>query len=141
MQLNLEGYPGLSTTPNSRVLFFGADAIVLLVLTGASLSGSADPMLANTFTNLYQGDGDWLEQVIGAFHVFFYRTATFEAILLNLFLLLALIASLGLMGLLTTASGGLDHSALRQTSRIRLVRAFRRQIRRKNSSQIRSAKR
>lgn len=140
VQSNLEGYPGSAAAPSSRSTLFIGD-LSILFLFGASLLGSREnPSFLNLFTDLWQGDGDWVEQVIGVFHLFFYRTAAFEAVLLNLFLLLALIASLAIATCLASPYAGSDSQALKGSSRIRLVRSFRRQVRRKNASQVRSSK-
>ena len=140
VQSNLEGYPGLAAAPSSKATFL-VGAFFVFFLFGATLVGSKqNPLFLHVFTDLYQGDGDWFEQVIGAFHLFFYKTAVFEAILLNLFLLLALICSLAIATNLSSSSGGDETQALKGASRIRLVRSFRRQVRRKNSSQIRPSK-
>jgi hypothetical protein len=91
--------------------------------------------------DLVGGQGDWLEQVIAAFHVFFYKVAALEAVLLNLFLLLALVTSLSLLGLLGEGSVGQGGPAVRGAARVRLIRSFRRAVRRKASSQVRASKR
>ena len=141
VQSNLEGYPGVSALPSSKTTFFVSDVFVFVVF-GTTLTGArGDVAFLNVFSDFGQGQGDWFEQVIGVFHLFFYRTATFEAVLLNLFLLLALVASLAVITGLCSGVGGAEGGALRGVSRIRLVRSFRRQVRRKNSSQIRPAKR
>jgi hypothetical protein len=140
VQSNLEGYPGLAAAPSSRATFLAGDFFVIL-LFGSSLVGSREaPLFLALVADLYQGEGDWFEQVIGAFHLFFYKTAIFEAVLLNLFLLLALISSLAIATNLNTSSGGDEGQALKGASRIRLVRSFRRQVRKKNSSQIRPSR-
>jgi hypothetical protein len=140
VQSNLEGYPGLASAPSSRATFLAGDFFVIL-LFGSSLVGSREePLFLALVADLYQGEGDWLEQVIGAFHLFFYKTAIFEAVLLNLFLLLALISSLAIATNLNTSSGGDEGQTLKGASRIRLVRSFRRQVRKKNSSQIRPSR-
>lgn len=140
VQSNLEGYPGSAALPSSKTTFFISDALVFIVFGTVLLGSKADVAFVNFFNDLPQGEGDWFEQVIGVFHLFFYRTAAFEAVLLNLFLLLALIASLAVITSLGSGAGGAESPSLRGVSRIRLVRSFRRQVRRKNSSQIRSAK-
>ena len=141
VQTNMEGYPGLASLPSPRNLFFSGDLAVCLLAGGVFVGTQKDPAFIYFFSDLYQGDGDWFEQVIGAFHLFFYRTASFEALLLNIFLLLALVASLAILTNAGALSGGSESAALRGVSRIRLVRSFRRQVRRKNASQIRSSKR
>jgi hypothetical protein len=140
VQTNLEGYPGLSAAPAQKNLFFFSDLPLLLVWGGVALGTSGRGPLQG-FADFYQGEGDWFEQVIAVFHLFFYRTATFEALLLNLFLLLALVASLSILSFISSSSGAQQAASLRGVSRIRLVRSFRRQVRRKNASQIRFAKR
>lgn len=140
VQTNLEGYPGLGATPSQKNLFFSSDLPLLLVFGGIALGTSKQGPL-QSFVDFYQGEGDWFEQVIAVFHLFFYRTATFEALLLNLFLLIALIASLSILSFVGSNSGAQQAASLRGVSRIRLVRSFRRQVRRKNASQIRFAKR
>ena len=140
VQSNLEGYPGTAALPSSRGSFFVSDALVVVAFGTVLVGSGGDVSFVNFFNDLGQGEGDWLEQVVAAFHLFFYRTASFETVLLNLFLLLALIASLAIATSLGSGAGGLESPALRGVSRVRLVRAFRRQVRRKNSSQVRSAK-
>lgn len=141
VQSNLEGYPGSAALPSSRATFFVSDSFVFLVFFTTAVGSRGSAPFFSLFTDLSQGEGDWLEQVIGVFHLFFYQVATFEALLLNLFLLLALVASLAVLTSLNALSGSTEGLAIRGGSRIRLVRSFRRQVRRKNSSQIRSAKR
>jgi hypothetical protein len=140
VQSNLEGYPGTAALPSSRGNFFVSDALVVVAFGTVFVGSEGDVSFVSFFNDLGQGEGDWFEQVVAAFHLFFYRTASFEAVLLNLFLLLALIASLAVATSLGSGAGGLEGPALGGVSRVRLVRAFRRQVRRKNSSQIRSAK-
>jgi len=140
VQSNLEGYPGSSSLPSARSTLFVGDLFVLFLFGVTALGSKEDPAFLLILTDFPQGEGDWLEQVVGVFHLFFYKTAAFEALLLNLFLLLALIASLAVATTLSSLYGGGEGLALRGVSRIRLVRSFRRQVRRKNSSQIRSAK-
>lgn len=141
VQTHLEGYPGTASAPG-RV---GAPLLSALglaaLLAGAHGGGASGGPAGALFVDLVAGQGDWLEQVIGAFHMFFYKVAAFEAVLLNLFLLLALIASLSLLNLIGEAGLGRTAPALRGASRVRLVRSFRRQVRRKNSSQVRASKR
>ena len=141
VQTNLESYPGSASLPSTKATFFLSDGLVLATFGAVAIGNKNDVSFLNLFTDFSQGEGDWFEQVIGVFHLFFYRTAAFEAVLLNLFLLLALIASLSVATSLTSLPGGGESLALRGVSRIRLVRSFRRQARRKNSSQVRSAKR
>lgn len=141
VQTNLEGYPGLAALPAAQTRFYLADVFVLMLFGATFLGTKAEASFVSFFSDFHQTDGDWFEQVIGVFHLFFYRTATFEALLLNLFLLITLIASLSILNSLNGAAGAAESATLRGVSRIRLVRAFRRQVRRKNSSQIRSAKR
>lgn len=141
VQTNLEGYPGLASIPTARASFYVSDALVLLLFGCTFVGTQSELTFIAFFADFYQSEGDWFEQVIGVFHLFFYRTATFEAILLNLFLLITLIASLSILHSLNASAGSTESLPLRGVSRIRLVRAFRRQVRRKNSSQIRSAKR
>lgn len=140
VQASLEGYPGLAFAPSARTTFFLSDILALAVFAAVSYGSSGDVSFVNFFVDLYQGQGDWLEQVVGAFHVFFYKTAVLEAVLLNLFLLLALVASLSILSTLGSMQGSREDPLVRGISRIRVVRSFRRQVRRKNSSQIRSAK-
>jgi len=141
IQTNLEGYPGVAALPAARPAFFIADGLVLLLFGATFVGTKAEVPFLGLFADFYQTEGDWFEQVIGVFHLFFYRTATFEALLLNLFLLIALIASLSILTSLNNAAGAAESSHLRGVSRIRVVRSFRRQVRRKNASQVRSAKR
>jgi hypothetical protein len=140
VQSNLEGYPGLSALPSSRPTLLVSDGLVFLAFSTTLVNSEGDAAFLGLFNDFGQGEGDWLEQVIGVFHLFFYRTATFEAVLLNLFLLLALVASLAVLTSLGSNFGGAAHAAVRGAYRVRLVRSFRRQIRRKNSSQVRSAR-
>lgn len=140
VQTNLEGYPGTAHAPAPVHWLWSSDLGLLLIAVCAYVGTSHGGLPGHLYTDLAQGEGDWLEQVIGVFHLFFYRTATFEALLLNLFLLLALVASLSLLGFVGVQSGAGRAAALRGVSRVRLVRSFRRQVRRKNASQVRSAR-
>lgn len=115
--------------------------MALLGLASLPGLGNAQGSLpAFLLADLPQGEGDWLEEVIGAFHLFFYRTATLEAIFLNLFLLLALVTSLGLLHFAASSEAAPQGPSWGGMSRIRTVRAFRRQVRRKNASQIRPSR-
>lgn len=139
VQSNLEGYPGSASLPSSKSGFFFSDVIGPIVLGTVAINTAGEPGFSNFFNDFAQAEADWFEQVIAVFHLFFYRTAAFEAVLLNLFLLLALIASLAIATSLSVTKS-FESPTLSGASRIRLVRSFRRQIRRKNSSQVRSAK-
>ncbi len=141
VQSNLEGHPGLAGVPNAGARVHTADAFAALMFGATFVGTFHQTTLFGALADFYQGEGDWLEQVVGVFHLFFYRTATFEALLLNLFLLTALMGSLSLLSTLSAAAAGGQGLALRGAARVRLVRAFRRQVRRKNSSQIRASKR
>ena len=141
VQTHLEGFPGSSAAPGRGGV--GAAGALALALAlggghGSPQSGSLDGAL---FVDLVGSQGDWLEQVVGAFHVFFYKIAALEAILLNLFLLVALVASLALLGLLGEGAAGQGGPAVRGSSRVRLIRSFRRAVRRKTSSQVRTSRR
>lgn len=144
VQTHLEGFPGSATAPGRGngpllsalgvVVWIGAGSVAVRVENGA-------PVAIGLFVDLVGGQGDWMEQVISAFHVFFYKIAAFEAVLLNVFLLLALLASLSLLNLLGEASSGQGGAVMRGAARVRLIRSFRRAVRRKNSSQVRASKR
>lgn len=143
VQTHLEGFPGAAAAPRrgGGPALGGLGLGVLLGSGAAGAPGTAGGPEAALFVDLVGGQGDWLEQVIGAFHVFFYKIAALEAVLLNLFLLLALVASLALLGLLGEGGQGQGGPTMRGAARIRLIRSFRRAVRRKNSSQVRAAKR
>lgn len=141
VQTYLEGFPGSPAAPGRQrgalLSLLGA----AVVMVAAPAGGTAAPLDGALFVDLVAGQGDWLEQVIGAFHLFFYKVAALEAVMLNLFLLLALIASLSLLNLLGEASPSRGGAAVRGASRVRLIRSFRRAVRRKNSSTMRASKR
>lgn len=141
VQTYLDGFPGSPAAPaRGRGPLLGAAGLLAMALCGpeGDIGAALDGAL---FVDLIGGEGDWLEQVIAVFHLFFYKTAAFEALLLNLFLLLALVASLSLLNVLGEAAPGVGGGAVRGASRVRLLRAFRRAVRRKNSSQVRASKR
>lgn len=140
VQTNLEGYPGLAGIPAAANKFWLGDLSLLLVASCVYIATTGAHQFGHLYVDLAQGEGDWFEQVIGVFHLFFYRTAAFEAVLLNLFLLLALVASLSLLQVVSLQSGSGQSAVVRSISRIRLVRSFRRQVRRKNASQVRAAR-
>lgn len=141
VQTHLEGFPGAPAAP-TRAGSGALGALALALLLGAWRGGASGNALDGAlFTDLAGGQGDWLEQAIGAFHVFFYKVMAFEALLLNLLLLLALVTSLSLLGLLGEGGPTPSGAGVRGASRIRLIRAFRRAVRRKNSSQVRATKR
>lgn len=139
-QTHMDGFPGLAAQHPARaplLASLGAGALFALTSGAVSANGPASAL----FVDLVGGQGDWLEQVIGAFHIFFYKACVLEAALLNIFLLLALVASLSIMGICGEAALGRQSAPANGASRVRLVRSFRRQVRRKNSSRPRAARR
>ena len=141
VQTYLEGFPGTPSAPGrQRGGALSVLGLAMLLLSAPEI-GRHWALDGSLFVDLVAGEGDWAEQVINAFHFFFYKVAAFEALLLNLFLLLALLASLSLLNLLGEASPSRGGAALRGSSRVRLIRSFRRAVRRKNSSQVRASKR
>ena len=138
----MEGFPGAPAAPGrSRGAALSLLGAALLLASGEGSGGTPWALDGALFVDLVGGQGDWLEQVIGAFHMFFYKVAAFEAVLLNLFLLLALIASLSILNLLGEAGQGQGGPVMRGASRVRLIRSFRRAVRRRNSGSIRVSKR
>lgn len=137
VQSSLESYPGLAAHPLRATKTLSADLSVTLVFGGLALASEGVAPFSTALTDLPQGEGDWVELVIGVFHIFFYKVAAFEAFLLNIFLLLALVASLAIMGLISIGPGSNPSHVAQGLSRIRLLRSFRRQVRRKNTSQLR----
>jgi hypothetical protein len=138
MQTNLEAYPGLSARPDRLGRTLSTDITLAAVfMSSAFINSEGGEMLVASLLDVVQGDGDPLEQVIGVFHLFFYKVAALEALLLNIFLLLALLACLSITSLISLGQGSRTSPTLNGMSRVRLVRSFRRQVRRKNSSQIR----
>lgn len=136
----MEGYPGTPAQSGVRGGVLAALGAGMLIAGSSGALTTAGPAGA-LFVDLILGQGDWLEQVIGAFHVFFYKACAFEALLLNLFLLIALLASLAMLQMVGEGSFGRQSPSLLRSSRIRLVRSFRRQVRRKNASRVRASKR
>lgn len=141
VQTYLEGFPGTPAAPGRQRGALLSTMGLAAVLLSAPAGGGVGALDGALFVDLVAGQGDWLEQVISAFHLFFYKVAALEAVLLNLFLLLALVASLSLLNLLGEASPSRGGAAVRGASRVRLIRSFRRAVRRKNSSTVRASKR